>query len=124
MDLEEGVSSYPESTTIPLPINAHIELRDKANNRIFKVNGHQIKPFHEGRNWNPGPSQLRPKASQATELTLSSPAEFVLSIWIHLDNKIDSALANSARGCKLDLGHPKGLRRPVLDALPWMHLLA
>ncbi|RDX95726.1 hypothetical protein CR513_21710, partial [Mucuna pruriens] len=24
-----------------------IELRDEANNRILKVNGHQIKPFHE-----------------------------------------------------------------------------
>ncbi|RDX84806.1 Pro-Pol polyprotein, partial [Mucuna pruriens] len=25
-----------------------VELRDEANNRNFKVNGHQIKPFHEG----------------------------------------------------------------------------
>ncbi|RDX72031.1 hypothetical protein CR513_48551, partial [Mucuna pruriens] len=25
-----------------------VELRDEATNRIFKVNGHQLKPFHEG----------------------------------------------------------------------------
>ncbi|RDY13649.1 hypothetical protein CR513_01409, partial [Mucuna pruriens] len=25
-----------------------VELRDEANNRIFKVNRHHIKPFHEG----------------------------------------------------------------------------
>ncbi|RDY13872.1 hypothetical protein CR513_01138, partial [Mucuna pruriens] len=25
-----------------------VELRDEANNRIFKVNRHWIKPFHEG----------------------------------------------------------------------------
>ncbi|RDX96087.1 hypothetical protein CR513_21291, partial [Mucuna pruriens] len=28
--------------------NRNVELRDEANNRIFKVNRHQIKPFHEG----------------------------------------------------------------------------
>ncbi|RDX86962.1 pol, partial [Mucuna pruriens] len=27
-----------------------IEVRDEANNNIFKVNGHQLKPYHEGLN--------------------------------------------------------------------------
>ncbi|RDX93218.1 hypothetical protein CR513_24554, partial [Mucuna pruriens] len=30
-----------------------VELRDKANNRKFKVNGYQIKPYYEGLNLNP-----------------------------------------------------------------------
>ncbi|RDY11021.1 hypothetical protein CR513_04367, partial [Mucuna pruriens] len=29
-----------------------VELRDEANNRNFKVNGHQIKPYYEGLNSN------------------------------------------------------------------------
>ncbi|RDY13636.1 hypothetical protein CR513_01393, partial [Mucuna pruriens] len=29
-----------------------VEVRDEANNNTFKVNGHQLKPYHEGPNLN------------------------------------------------------------------------
>ncbi|RDX85979.1 hypothetical protein CR513_32750, partial [Mucuna pruriens] len=42
-----------------------IELRDEANNRNFKVNGHQIKPYHES---------LTPMVGEVENISLMEPA--------------------------------------------------
>ncbi|RDY01481.1 hypothetical protein CR513_15182, partial [Mucuna pruriens] len=52
-----------------------VELRDKSNNMNFKVNGHQIKLYHEGLTLMMKSSQLRPKLSQPDEfLSKSTPS--------------------------------------------------
>ncbi|RDX90037.1 hypothetical protein CR513_28145, partial [Mucuna pruriens] len=56
-----------------------VELRDKANNRNFKVNGHQIKPFHEG---------STPMVGKVESISLMEPA-LVLSLRRRLSEVID-----------------------------------
>ncbi|RDX92720.1 hypothetical protein CR513_25111, partial [Mucuna pruriens] len=66
-DLEKGVHSQPKGTSVQYLIKTHnrwdepfvvtdifpygaVEVRDAANNHTFKVNGHQLKLYHEGPN--------------------------------------------------------------------------
>ncbi|RDX74364.1 hypothetical protein CR513_45898, partial [Mucuna pruriens] len=60
-----------------------VELRDEANNRNFKVNGHRIKPFHEGSTPLVGevesiliePSSHQPRESSQLRPTPSRPGQ-------------------------------------------------
>ncbi|RDX86972.1 hypothetical protein CR513_31625, partial [Mucuna pruriens] len=46
-----GQKDGPFVVTNVFPYGA-VEIRDEANNKTFKVNGHQLKPYHEGPNIN------------------------------------------------------------------------
>ncbi|RDX65308.1 Retrovirus-related Pol polyprotein from transposon 17.6, partial [Mucuna pruriens] len=52
--LEDALWAHVIAYRTPLGMSPYqivfVELRDKANNKNFKVNGHQIKPYYEGLN--------------------------------------------------------------------------
>ncbi|RDY03462.1 hypothetical protein CR513_12958, partial [Mucuna pruriens] len=84
---KEGVSSRLESALVQFMLKAHcrwdvpfvitnvfphgvVELKDKATNNTFQVNGHQLKIFHEG----PPPTVSKVESISLTELAISDGA--------------------------------------------------